>query len=183
MNRSRAGFTLLEVIAAVALFAFAVLALTRSGTGSLRNSIESERITRASQLLEMKIAELEVEYQFRIDKEGIKSVIGEKSGAFEKPFEDYRWKATVSENPFTLEGDQLKTVMTSMGVDESLAEVQLEESALILNNLRKALNENLVEVLVEIFWDDFGRERSIPVVTHLIPSKPKIKLTMDRTSS
>lgn len=175
---NRSGFTLLEVIAAVALFAIAVLALSRSGTSSLRNTIDSQKMTTAVQLLQLKMVELELKHQELLDRGGPKAALGESSGTFEEPNSNFKWTAKVTENPFLLEDETLLKTMTSLGVDSDLAEVKLQESSLALNNLRLALEENLVELYVEVSWQDLGRVQKIPLVTHLIPNKPKIKLRL-----
>jgi len=174
----RDGFTLLEVIAAVALFAIAVLALTRSGTTSLRNTIDSQKMTQAVQLLQMKMIEMEIKYQKLLDRGGPKAALGEDKGDFDEPYGEFRWSVEVTENPFPLEDETLVGTMTNLGVDSDLAELKIQESAIALNNLRKALEENVVQLYLEVTWDEFGREKKIPLVTHLIPAKPKIRLRL-----
>lgn len=57
-SRHEAGFTLLEVIAAIAVFAFGMLALYRLQASTLMNSSFSNELTRSSQLAQDRMEEL-----------------------------------------------------------------------------------------------------------------------------
>jgi prepilin-type N-terminal cleavage/methylation domain-containing protein len=177
MKSSRSGFTLIEILAATMIFSLAILALVQTRTVSLRNAFESETFFRATQLAARKTAEMELLYQNQIDKDGLRSSFGEKKGSFEAPFETFTWTASLKESPVQITREGMLELLQSFGLEEDEADGQFEQSRLLITNLNKTLKENFAELRVEIAWEQFGRKQNLPVVTHLIPKKPKIQLT------
>ncbi len=183
LRRPDSGFTLLEVLIAIALFGVAVVAIERGRIISLRNVVESERLAVAVQLGSAKMTEMQIKYQRLLDKDGISSAYGEETGSFEAPYAEYKWKAKFAESKLQMGGDQLVKLLQTFGIDEEEAQAQVESQKLVLTNLNKMIKENFGELQVDIEWEQFGRARSFPLVTHLTPAKPKIELTTEAEAS
>jgi len=85
------GFTLLEVMLAMAILALCVVPLLGSITQGLRAASRIERITTASELARNKLAELELETVTDIEET--------REGVFDPPHEDFAWQAVFSKRP------------------------------------------------------------------------------------
>ena len=88
-NAFSAGFTLLEVMIALAIVATALMALLALSNRSIEVHERLQKTTRATMLAQDKMAEFETE--------GLPE--DRDSGSFEEPFEEYRWRFTVTETP------------------------------------------------------------------------------------
>jgi type II secretion system protein I len=178
-HKNKKGFTLLEVLLATAIFAFAILAIVSAQTSSRNNIGKSQKIFQAVQLAQSKMVELELKYQASIDKNGVEHSFATEEGVFEAPNQDFSWKAEFKESSLKLSADELTQVLKGLGLDEDMIAAQLEQQKLVFTNLNKAIKENFGELVVTILWKSYGAQERFPLVTHLIPSKPKIQLTMD----
>ena len=175
---SQSGFTLIEILIATAIFALSIFAIVQSRTISLRNVVESENLRTAVMLGQMKMSEMEIKYKKELDKAGnMDSAKNSEGGAFEAPYENFKWKADFKESEVKITGEVLAGLLKKMGVDGDEAQIQAEQMRLVLTNLNKTLKDNFGELTVTISWDAFGRTQKMPLVTHISPSKPKILLT------
>ncbi len=181
--KKNSGFTLIEILMALIIFASAIFGIVQSRTSSVRNIFESERVFEATQLAQLKVSELELKYQSLIDKDGVTVSFAKDSGTFEKPYEAYKWNSELKESTLLFKQRDLFTMLMNLGLDKETAEAQLEQQKLVLTNLNKVLKENFAELMVKISWNQFGKTRSLPFVTHLIPKKPKIELTQTAEDS
>lgn len=175
--KSKSGFTILEVLAATVIFSMAVYTIVDSQRGSMRNMVQSENYFLATNLARSKLTELELKYQRTLNKDGVTSTLGEETGTFEKPYESFKWKVSVKEGEIDLTPDTLVKFMISQNLSKEDAVQLIEEQKLVLTNLNKAIKENFIEMRLDVMWDYSGRTHSIPIVTHIIPLKPKIQLT------
>lgn len=171
---SQSGFTILEILAATIIFFMVIGAVVNTRTRSLRSVAESGLLTQAQTLAEMKMTEMEIFFQSAIDKADVKSAFGTQEGSFESPYETFKWKAEFKENPLLITQNQIVAFLKGYGLSSEDSENQLQQSKLILSNLNKALKENMGELVVTVKWKFQGAERELPLVTHLIPKKPKI---------
>lgn len=82
------SFTLLEVIAAVSLMAIAVAGIAQGQSGSVRNVIQSEKLSQAYFLAQAKMTETEIDVQ----KKGFLAFLEEEKGEFEdEKQKEFRW--------------------------------------------------------------------------------------------
>jgi hypothetical protein len=164
---------------ALVIFATAILGIVQSRTSALRNARESERVFEATQLAQLKMTEMEFKFQKALDQ-GFNSAMGEETGTFESPFDEFRWKATLAEAKLELTESVLLKLMSNLGLEEDEARDQIENPAnkLVMGNLNKILKENLAQLTLEISWTQFGQTKKVDFVTHLIPSQPKISLSL-----
>jgi prepilin-type N-terminal cleavage/methylation domain-containing protein len=176
---SQSGFTLLEIIAALTLFALVVFSLIGAGTSSRRNTKESERMTQAVQLVQSKMTEMEIKYQNKIDTSGTKASFNEEQGQFSEPNGDFSWKVEFKESNIKFTKETIIPLMKQLGIEEDLAEAQFDESRVIIGNLNQTITENFGELFVEVSWKDKNNTKRVPLVTHLIPKKPKINFLIN----
>lgn len=177
-TRTRSGFTLIEVLLALTIFAISILGIVGLRTSSLRSVNHSERLNEAVSLARKKMAELELKYQAELNKSGAEATYGEDNGTFDEPWKDFSWKVVLSEPQSQLSPADLLNFLIKMGMNSEEAEKQIESQKLLLTNMNKIIKENFVEMKLEVKWLQFGKERSIPIVTHIIPAKPRFQLTM-----
>ncbi len=88
--RDRRGFTLLEVMIAMAVLAIALVAVFRSQSQSVSMVAESHFLTTASLLAQGKMAEME--------RKRPEELIND-SGDFATDFADYSWRVEVKDTP------------------------------------------------------------------------------------
>lgn len=87
--RRPGGFSLLEVMIALAIMATALLALLSLANRSIGVQDRLQKTTRATLLAQQKMAELETADQLPLETEGV----------FEEPFEQYRWRLEFEQTP------------------------------------------------------------------------------------
>ena len=96
----RAGFTLIEVLAAVLIVSLVFGLLLESVTRNLHDLSRARNEARAAQLAEDRLRDLKVELE-----SGEKLEDGVKEGAFEDPDADMRWQITVTPQTLALPAD------------------------------------------------------------------------------
>lgn len=90
-KRRQAGFSLLEVLIALAVLAFALTALVNTSGSAARNSAHLQEKTFAHWVAMNKMAELRLSNTF--------PALGIKSGKSEMVGEQWEWETSVSETP------------------------------------------------------------------------------------
>ena len=107
-SRSYLGFTLLEVMIAVAVIAIVLVAVFGSQSQSLTLAHEAKFNTAAALLAQRKMAEVEI---------GNSLDLSSSSGDFGEDFPEYQWELNVSEVPLpgTGEVEYLKQVDLTVG--------------------------------------------------------------------
>ena len=146
------GFSLLEIMVAVALLAIAATTLLTFHGNSLITSGRAENITIAAMLARYKITEIELDL-----KNGMKKgeFPDEKTdeGSFEKPYEDYKWKMTIK---------SVKLPTAAQQQDEASL------TGMISRQLSEEIAKIVREVKIEVIWEEMEEEQSIDVVTHIV---------------
>ncbi len=148
---STAGFTLLEVMIAVAVLSVSLLALMTSSGNTLITSGRAERILVATNLARAKMSEIELEIEkgralneFPDDKE--------EEGKFDEPYDDYSWQMIIRKVDFPAPVTGEKG-----GIQDMIAQ-----------NLTKEISNTVREVKLIVKWDELGEEQTLDVVTHII---------------
>ena len=85
------GFSLLEVMVALAVVAIALTTLLSLGNRSISAQGQIQRLTQATMLAERTMSEVETFYQLGRESEL------EHLGVFDAPFENYRWELVFSD--------------------------------------------------------------------------------------
>ena len=113
MLRSNKGFTLLEVMIALAILSLSLIALLSLRNSSIRLVEHSDRITTATLLAKAKMEDLPRPVQ-----------VGESEGEFEgEAYKGYKWKRIVSPPPFGFAF--IKEVVVVVKWDEGRGDVRL----------------------------------------------------------
>jgi general secretion pathway protein I len=105
--RHSPGFTLLEVMIAVAIVAIALVTLLGMGNRSIDINGRLQKITQATLLAQHKMTEIET----RAPSDGELQL---EEGVFDAPFEQYRWQVAYEEMPL-LQEVHLVTVTVAWG--------------------------------------------------------------------
>ncbi len=90
------GFTLLEVIIAMAIMVLAFTAILAVQSGSLQATIKSRQLNVVAMLARNRM----VDAEFQIQGKAFNEVQEVLEGVFEAPYQDYRWKQEIKEIEF-----------------------------------------------------------------------------------
>ncbi len=102
------GFTLLEVMIALAIVGIALVTLLGLETRTIQLAETQQRVTQATLLAQEKMTEIEIETGAQA-----LSGIGEHEGQFTAPFELYRWSVALEPTP--LPAIEMVTVTVAWG--------------------------------------------------------------------
>ena len=100
----QAGFTLIEIMIALAILAVGVLGLYTAQGNSLKASGTAEEVQIASTLAQQKMAEKMLEIEKDLQKGTLPEDKTEETGEFERPFQRYRWQYLVRQVDLPLAG-------------------------------------------------------------------------------
>ncbi|MDY0189485.1 MAG: prepilin-type N-terminal cleavage/methylation domain-containing protein [Desulfuromonas sp.] len=92
---NRRGFTLLEVMIALAVIGIALVTCLGLANSCVRSHAEIQRITTATMLAQNKMAELET----AASNNNIDSI--ELTGTWDQPYSQYSWQVVFSDTPVT----------------------------------------------------------------------------------
>ncbi len=106
----RSGFTLLEIMIALAIVSIAMISLLSLANRSISVHDRLQRITSATLLAQHKMAETEV------NARNSTLAGAETEGVFDSPYDEYRWRITFAETP--LPSIRLVTVTVLWGDEE-----------------------------------------------------------------
>lgn len=197
-TRAPRAFTLLEVMVAIAILAFALVSVSQIVAASLRSQVLARDLEVATLLARGKMAELTEKYE----REGFPLGGGGDDGSFEDDgHPEVRWETTLIEPPSTLDGKALASLfMGGTGSLEALlgpkadangvSQVNPAAGAMAamveaqLSTLASSVKNGVRELRLRVFWKDGAREESFTVVTHLVssptPSSPAGALPIPR---
>ncbi len=151
MRRVDRGFTLLEVMVAVAILAVSLSVLLTFQGNTLIASGRQEKLTIATMLARQKMVEVELDLEQGMARGEFPDDRTEAAD-FDKPFEGYSWKMTVRKV-------------------ELPAPITAEEGSvqyMIAQQLTKEIAKTVRELRLEITWEELGEPQSLEVVTHLV---------------
>ena len=103
------GFTLLEIMVALAIIGTALVSLLSLGNRSLLVNDRLQHMTQATLLAQQKMSE--TEHQAAVS--GLSGVSTEAQGQFAPPFDNYRWMRALAETP--LPAVQMVTITVLWG--------------------------------------------------------------------
>ena len=90
---TRSGFTLLEVMIALAIVGIALVTLLSLGNRSIGVNTRLQKITQATLLAQERMNRIETDFA-----QGA-LLFAEEEGEFEKPFAEYRWSVGFDDTP------------------------------------------------------------------------------------
>jgi general secretion pathway protein I len=181
----RRAFTLLEVMVALSILAFALVSVSEIVSGALRSQVLARDLEVATLLARGKMAELTEKYE----RVGFKLGGEEDDGTFdEEGHPGFKWAAKVVEPEGTLDGKALLSLMTGGANVQDLfgpkpdaagrstvnpAAAQI--AALVeqqLNAFTQQIKKGVRELRLTVSWTEGARTESFTVVTHLVVTQP-----------
>jgi general secretion pathway protein I len=186
--RSRAGFTLLEVMVALAILAGALLTISQIVGSSLRNEVRAQRLDVATLLARGKMVALEEQYQ----RSGFKDFDDASDGDFDdEGHPEVKWRLEVVRPHVDLSSQKLLETLTGStdlasllpgagGAKDGGPTTVDPRAALIaplldaqLLQFGETLKKGFREVRLTVLWTDGKREESFTVVTHMVVLQAK----------
>ncbi len=185
---ARRGFTLLEVMVALAILATSLLAISDVVGGALRNQTRARNLEVATLLARGKMAQVEDHYQWK----GFKTSDESDEGTFEEDgHPEVRWALEITAPPQNLDADQLVRSLTGAGLQELLGQmggdqasggqlaalgpVQAVIGAMLQSTAARfaeQVKRGLREVRLTVSWPENGRDESFQVKTHMLVLAP-----------
>lgn len=116
-----AGFTLLEVMVALAIVSVALVSLLSLGNRTIATHARLQKLTRATLLAQQRMAVTEVDARLgRLDQ-------NRQAGIFAEPFSEYRWRLEFAETPLP----SVKTVTVTVTWGEEAKHESVSLTSLI----------------------------------------------------
>lgn len=180
------GFTLLEVMVALAILAGALLALSDVVGGALRNHVRAQQLEVATLLARGKMVALEEGFE----RTGFRDFDQTGEGTFEEEgHPEFRFKAEAVKPEVDLSAEKILAMLTGTeDLSQLLGGATGEDGTTVLDPRAGAISalvqtqltafgelvkKGVREVRLTVSWDDGGAERSFTVVTHLVVLRPK----------
>lgn len=145
---AESGFSLLEIMVAVAILSISFLALLNFEGQSLVLTGRSEKLTLATFLGQEKMAEVILEFESDVASGAFPDEKSD-SGRFDEPYEDISWSW------------QIRRV--EIPVPE---ETGGDPMGIMFKAVAEEIAKAVREVRLTITWEELGKEQSFDVVTH-----------------
>jgi type II secretion system protein I len=169
------GFTLLEVIIAMAIMTLAFSSILAVEMGSINASARAKQMNIVAMLAKNQM----VETEFKIEGKTFEEVKKEETGAFLPPYQDYKWKTTVREIKFPkispigakgAAGGGATTGGAGGGGEDQFTELVTK---LISNFFSKAIRE----VTVTVLWKRGTAEQTFSLSTYWVDLNYEFKFS------
>jgi len=172
-RRSDGGFTLLEVMIAVAILAATLVVLLRIVTNNIRATNHAKLQTAATFLARNKMSDVEDQILY----DGFSTETETDKGTFKdegRGYEKFRWETMIERIELPTDMTQKTQDMAKDSRDEAKDPMAMMSSFLggvmsaFIEPIRIGLQESVRKVTVRVFWDEIGRsEQTIEVVQYL----------------
>jgi general secretion pathway protein I len=188
VNDSQAGFTLLEIMVAIAILSVTLVVLLSIVTSNVRATNHSKMTTAATLLARTKMVDIE---DYILDN-GFSENTETANGSFkELGYSQFSWE-------YTIERIDLPSDMAQQGRDKATDQsLDAKDPMSMLTGfmggmmssfiepVRVGLQESVRKVTVRIFWDEHGRkEQSFEVVQYLTdPAKLDAAMNLGATGT
>jgi general secretion pathway protein I len=182
------GFTLLEVMIALAILAGALLTISEITGGALRNHVRARQLEVATLLARGKMVELEAEYE----RKGFRDFDEKDDGDFaDQGHGEIRWAVEVVKPEVDLSPDRILELLTGKqgGLQELIQGAAPKDggpqqvmpgAAAIAQGLQAQLvqvgeqvKKGVREVRLTVSWPSGKRADAFTVVTHMVVLSPK----------
>jgi general secretion pathway protein I len=182
---ARRGFTLLEVMVALAVLAGALLVVSDVVGGALRNNVRARQLGIATTLARGKMVALQAQYE----RKGFRDFDETDEGTFEdEGHREFRWKVETRRPNLDLGpeamlaaltgGKKLEELLPSPKEAPQLAPFQALITAGLQTQLTSAsekLKKSAREVRLTVSWPEGAATESFDVVTQLVVTDPEEK--------
>ena len=163
-SAQEAGFTLLEVIIALAIMVVAFTSILSVESGSINASARARQLNIVAMLAKGTMVDTELKLEGKTFEEAKK----EEGGTYETPYQDYRWAATVKEIQFP----QLNVSGASGSGDKKEEDKNPEGTTDIIGTMTKLvtkfLSKAVREVNVTVFWKKGTGEQKFTLSTYWV---------------
>ena len=171
MRRRTAGFTLLEIMVAVAILATTLVILLEIVTNNIRATNHAKLTTAATFLARNKMSDIEDDILYN----GFSSDTENAKGTFKADgYEQYRWETSIERIELPTDMTQKTQDAAKNASQDSKDPMQMMTGFLggmmstFIEPIRIGLQESVRKVTVRVFWDENGRRnQSIEVVQYL----------------
>jgi general secretion pathway protein I len=181
-RRSTSGFTLLEVMIAVAILSMTLVVLLEMVTNNMRATRHARLMTTATFLARGKMVDVEDQ----ILENGFSTSDETADGSFKEPgTEAFRWDSAIERVELPVDAMQKQKDEASDKAKDSSNPMSLLTGFIggmmssFIEPIRLGLQESVRRVTVHVMWDEAGRpNQTIEVVQYLTdPSKLDMALT------
>ena len=149
-NLRNRGFSLIEIMVAVAILSISLLVLLRTSGNTLVNSRRSEIMTIAVMLARQKMTDIEIDLYEQMRRNEFPDERSE-DGDFDEPYEDFKWKMEIK---------KVELPAPSMGDEGSIQDM-------VGRQLTKEIGKTVRELTLTIEWQELDELQSIDIVTHI----------------
>ena len=152
-SNGNSGFTLLEVMIALAIMTVAFAAILTSQSSSISLTIKTKELNLAGWLAHNKM----IESEHLLEGKPFSELSKEETKSFEAPFERFSWKREFRELKFP---DLTQAVKEGQGIPEP--------SRILGKAITKYLNDSVREMVITILWKRGADEQQMVLTTYLI---------------
>ncbi len=171
---NQSGFTLLEVIIALAILIVTLGSIIAVESNSINATIRARQMNTVAMLARNKMIELEYEIQDKTFDE----VKKETKGEFPEPFKDYSWSWTIKEIKFPSFGGAMGGGnKNDSGGGGSATEGATDVVQMIMKLVTNFLSKAVREITVTISWQRSGKEQSFAVSTYWVDLNHEFQLS------
>jgi len=168
-----AGFTLIEVVFALAIMTLAFSSILAVESGSITATTRAKQMNVVGMLAKNQM----VETEYKIQGKKFDEIQKEESGTFDSPYQDYRWKTVISQITFpnlaTMGGGKpgQDPGSSSGGSGNSMAGTE-QLTQIISNYFSKAIRK----ISVSVLWKQGAKEKSFSLNTFWVDLNYEIPL-------
>lgn len=153
INKSR-GFTLLEVMVAMAILAVSLLAILDFQSTAVLTSGRAQSISVATALARHQMAQVILVMEEEMEKGKLPDERSESGDFSDQEFPDYRWEMTLR-----------RVEIPAPPLPEEAGGELVQK---IVSNITEQISEATRELTLKVFWKELDHEESISVTTHLV---------------
>lgn len=153
MPRRAGGFSLIEILMALGILSIALTGVLTLFASAQGNSRKAEALTMATMLARKKMAEVALDMDKRIVEGRFPQDAEHEEGAFEVPYDQYKWSIDVRK------------------VELPLPPIQDEKAQLLqvfMEMISKQIAEAVREIKLTVTWMVRNKEQTIAVATHIV---------------
>lgn len=143
---AQSGFTLLEVMIAMAIMLVAFSSILAIQSSSMSSALKSRQIHEVSMLARNAMAQTEVE----ISGKKFEDITEELSGQFDDPYQDYTWTRKIKEVKLPNLQGLSKAAQSASGGDAAASKDDEEKNSAIMEQMTKVITNFLSKAVREI---------------------------------
>ncbi|MFZ9595084.1 MAG: type IV pilus modification PilV family protein [Bdellovibrionia bacterium] len=174
--KSKEGFTLLEVMIALAIMALGFGAILATEGASIQASTRAKEMNTVAMLARNQMVETEI----KLEGKRFEEVKKEERGTFKEPFSDYSWTRVIKEVKLPNLGNLLSSQPSSSSNSQNFAgsdQAKGDSTQQVFSMLSKYLEKALREITITISWSRGGKPQSFSLSTYWVNLNHEMQLT------